>query len=90
MYMYAVLCKYAFETKRLETQSLEKTRSGENDLNMRKMHVPNGTGPGVQKSTRPLYISQNVTKKKTNVPRFMFHVYWRTKERSQTNLLKLR
>ena len=34
------------------------TSSGKNGLNIRKMQVPNGTGPGVRRSKRPLLASR--------------------------------
>ena len=34
------------------------TSSGKNGLNIEQMQVPNGTGPGVRRSKRPLFASR--------------------------------
>ena len=39
-------------------RSIDITSSRKNGLNIRKMQVPNGTGPGVRRSKRPLFASQ--------------------------------
>ena len=38
-------------------RSVDMTSSGKNGLNIRTMQIPNGTGPGVRRSERPLLAS---------------------------------
>ena len=39
-------------------RSVDMTSSGKNGLNIEQMQVPNGTGPGVRRSKRPLLASR--------------------------------
>ena len=40
-------------------RSVDMTSSGKNGLNIRTNAVPNGTGPGIRRSKRPLLASRN-------------------------------